>query len=375
MLARFAGSLALLRPRALAKTRKSVEVLTGDARDTRRALKQLAAGQAQLQAASHDVIARLEKDVAQPLAAVAREVRALQQQVSTLTLRESQLRAVIRADAALEHALPDAAVACDETRLAPHVRAAVERAALRVDPFPFAVIEDLFPSSFYEALVRGIPPVELFGDRPFNKQQLTVPFDVAPAYSRQVWHFFVSRVARTILQPLLLEKFRQPLEQWIASNWPALAADPFGPPVEFTTADGRIMLRGRGYCIPPHRDPKWGFLTCLLYLARKHDSDRWGTQLYSVSDDPPAKGAAPHWIDSDRCRLAADVPFRRNSMLVFLNSNGAHGAHIPEDAEPADLQRYIYQCRVGPTPGAMRALLAMLPEERVPLWAGKIADY
>jgi len=74
-------------------------------------------------------------------------------------------------------------------------------------------------------------------------------------------------------------------------------------------------------------------------------------------------------------RQERDVPFRRNTALVFLNSHGAHGAFIPEHAEPADLQRYIYQFRIGPTKTAIQKLVAMLPEERRPAWEGKLVDY
>ncbi len=133
------------------------------------------------------------------------------------------------------------------------------------------------------------------------------------------------------------------------------------------------MRRGRGYCISPHRDPKWGFLTGILYLARPQDSERWGTQLFAVDEDDDAVGAAPHWIDPAKCRLVSDVPYRPNTMLVMLNSSGAHGAQIPEDAEPADLRRYIYQFRIGPSSHTIRWLTTMLTEEQRPLWAGKVA--
>ena len=57
-------------------------------------------------------------------------------------------------------------------------------------------------------------------------------------------------------------------------------------------------------------------------------------------------------------------------MLVFLNSNGAHGAQIQGTPSPP-ISRYVYQCRVGPSADAIHALMAMLPEEQVPLWAGR----
>jgi hypothetical protein len=58
-----------------------------------------------------------------------------------------------------------------------------------------------------------------------------------------------------------------------------------------------------------------------------------------------------------------------------MNSQGAHGASIPADAEPADLERYIYQFRIGPTADSIRKLQALLPEDRREMWSGKVADY
>lgn len=367
MFGRLGAALAQLRPRAVARTHRSVEELTREMQETRRALTHLADGTAQLQTTTQQLLGRIE--------AVAQDVETLRHDIRKLAFRESQLRAVARADAELDEALQRLPRACDEKTIAAHVRDAVDAAELRLRPFPYVVVRDVFPDRFYDALVRGIPPVEVFADKPLNKQSLKVPFPLAPAYSRRVWNFFVHRAAPRILQPVLVGKFREPLREWIAANWPSLAPDPFGPPMDFNTGYGRILLRGRGYRIRPHRDPKWGFLTCILYLAREHDSESWGTQLFSVDDDQPARGAQPHWIDPERCHLVDEVPFRRNSMLVFLNSAGAHGAHIPEDAEPADLQRYIYQCRIGPSAAATRALMAELPEQAASLWAGKVSDY
>ena len=344
ILGRLITSLGIMPP--IAPLQKSVNRLV---RDTRR---------------THESVNELRESLTA-------EVRKLQKEVQTLTLRESQLRSVMRADAAFETELAGLAAHLDEKRVAAHIAEAIDRSELKLHPFPHIIVQNVFPDGFYEALVRGIPPVELFGDKPFNKQQLKVPFGLAPEYSRRVWNFFVYRIASRSLQRALVDKFREPLVEWISRHWPRLAGNPFGPPMEFHTADGRIMLRGRGYRIRPHRDPKWGFLTCLLYLARDTDSESWGTQLFSVAEDRPARGAAPHWIDPAQCTHVADVPFRRNSMLVFLNSTGAHGAQIPDDAEPADLERYIYQCRVGPNSESIRKLMAELKEEEAVMWAGK----
>ena len=345
-----------LRPRSLARMRKSLDDVAEGVRELRRAAKE----QARLATRVDEMNARL---------------REVAEKVDLLTLRESQLRAVAAADAFFEEEMPRLPVVCDEPRIFAHIRDAVERARVKTDPLPYLVVPNVFPPDFYAALVRAIPPFELFADRPHNKRQLTVPFTYGPAYSRALWTFLVDVVLEGAFQPAIIEKLRQPLGEWIAQEWPPLAADPLGPPMELHSTDGRILLRGRGYRIAPHRDPKWGFITVLLYLARAHESEQWGTQLYSVDEDEAANSIAPHWIDPARCRLQADVPFRRNTALVFLNSRGAHGAYIPEDAEPPDLQRYIYQYRIGPTKAAIAALVAMLPQEQRSVWEGKMVDY
>jgi hypothetical protein len=380
MLNRVAAWFELLRPRTLAQMNKSVTELVGHVGDLRQSVKALAGAQRSAEQRTGEALAGLSKTSEELLAAVrtmTSEIRAVEQTVGALTIRESQLRAIVRADAQLEDELPSLAAVCDEKRVAECARAAIGRAELHDHPFPYAVITDVFPDDFYAALIRGLPPVELFAHRPWNKQQLKTPLTVAPAYSRQIWNYLVDTVIPQILQPLIMEKFRASVAQWIAENWPSLADEPFAPPMEFGSSDGRIMLRGRGYYIRPHRDPKWGFLTGLIYLPRAKDSETWGTQLFTVTDDHDiGKGAAPYWIAPERCRLAVDVPFRRNSMLVVLNSTGAHGAQIPEDAEPADLQRYIFQFRIGPTEKAIPMLQRLLAEDRREMWAGKLlTDY
>jgi hypothetical protein len=205
----------------------------------------------------------------------------------------------------------------------------------------------------------------VFADRPVNKQQLAVPFEIAPAYGRRAWRFMTDVLVPDFIMPAVVEKFRESIDEWIHTHWPQLGLED----VELANSDGRVMLRRRGYTILPHRDPKWGFITCLLYLARPQDSDSWGTQLYEVEQDEEAHGDAPHWIDAAKCRQVADVSFRANRLLIFVNSYGAHGASIPADAEPADLERYMYQFRMGPSTAAIEKLMSLLPPDRRPLWA------
>ena len=332
---KFVNSLRLLRPRTIAQLSRSSETTHAELRD------------------------------------LTRTVEELRNRIASLTLREEQLRAVLDNDAALEHRYDRLDAILNRSRIAAHVAAALERATLVDNPFPHAIVDDFLPDSFYDALIMGLPPTVLFADRSVNKQQLTVPFDLAPRYSRRAWGFMADVVAEDIVAPAVIGKFRAPTTAWLARNFPELADVPLES-VGLRCSDGRIMLRRPGYVIKPHRDPKWGFLTCLMYLARPGDDERWGTQLYHVDGDDEAHGAAPHWIDEKRCRPAGDIAFRRNRAFIFLNSVGAHGASIPADAQPPDLERYAYQFRIGAGADLMRRLTENLPPERRSLWEGKV---
>lgn len=297
------------------------------------------------------------------------DVRAARETLATVTRRAAQVRAVMRRDAEQDGALERLERLLADPHITAHVRRAIAAAPLRLHPFPHAVVDGLLPPDLYDALLDGIPPEELFADEPFNKQELHIPLVVGPAWAVRVWRFIATVVAKRDITPAVLEKFEQPVTEWVHRHWP----DVEWSALEKKTSGGRLMLRGRGYRIPPHRDPKWGFITCLMYLARPGDSEQWGTRFYTVEQDDEARGAKPHWIDPARCRLVEDVAFRPNRLLVFVNSEGAHGAEIADDA-PDDLRRFTFQFRIGPAAPAMAHLLSRLPEDKRDYWAGKLRE-
>lgn len=354
------GALArLLRPRTLARALKSVDDLIAASRELKRGVRQLE---------------KAGEKVEQRTAALEQSMRALKQDVAELSMRESRLRAIYQRDTELRDDLEQVGAVLDAAAVQAHAARAIGAAPLHLEPFPHAVIENLLPDPVYEAVLRGIPPVELF-DGATNKQRIVVPFEIAPLFSRRVWDFLLETVVDGAIGPALERKFRKPLAEWLEATWPELRDTPLESLLTLHSTEGRILLRRRGYLISPHRDPKWGFLTCLMYLARPGDSTSWGTQLFAVDGDGEAAGVAPHWIRPEQCRLMKEIPFRRNTALVFLNSEGAHGARIPADAEPPDLERYVYQFRIGPTSPSIRRLMALLPEDRRGGWSGKVADY
>jgi len=360
----------VLRPRAIAQTHKRVDDLRGEVLHLQVQIDRARHALNELHDRTSSLNTRQDQAVStfQELGATLNHVET---SVGRLTLKESQLRAVVRRDIELEDQQAAlTAVMCD-AEIAAHITRQIEAATLIPHPFPHAIVDRLLPDALYEALIRGLPPVELFADRPPNERQLTVPFKLAPAYSRRVWTYMARIVVERILTPALLDKFGPVLNEWVSQA----LVDGVVDRVPMHASDGRILLRTRGYVIPPHRDPKWGFVTCLLYLARPGDSESWGTQLYTVDGDEQARGTAPNWIDADRCRLVSDVTFVPNRALVMLNSWGAHGARIPDDA-PEGLERYAYQFRIGPhSKSEITQLVESLPADRRSFWQGRTGEY
>jgi hypothetical protein len=363
----------VFRPRTLTQTHKGVQNLRREMTDVRAELRDIKQVLKDLH--GRDVATRAEQ--ARSLAAVERQigtaVERLSANMARLDLRESQLRAIARRDIELGDHEASLAAVMNDAEVRAHIERRCAGVVVATDPFPYVTIDTVLPQNLYDALVRGLPPVELFNDRLPNKRQLTVPFRLAPSYSCRVWAYMARTVVPQVLMPVLLETFRPVVDAWMRQEFPALGEHPIDE-IEMNASDGRILLRTRGYVIPPHRDPKWGFLTGILYLARPGDSQSWGTQFYRVEADEESRGALPHWVPDARCVQVADVAFVPNRLIVFLNSTGAHGARIPEEA-PESLERYIYQFRLGPRSEGVAQMMDTLPPDRRAFWAGKIADY
>jgi hypothetical protein len=283
-----------------------------------------------------------------------------------LEARIDQVMEVYRADAryaARLQALPDKLIG---TRVIAHVRAAVERAPLELDPFPHIVVDDLLPDDVYAEVVSAMPDVVFFKRENVTRQQMQVPFTFAPAYSQAVWDFFYEQVIEAALLPAIVAKFAPTLDAFVARYWPALGTWA-GAGIDLQVTNSRLLLRRPGYEIKPHRDPRWAFFTSIIYLQKRGATHQYGTQLYRMKQEREAMHNSPFWVEYDECVFVKDVPAGRNRVLTFLNSTGVHAASVPADA-PADLQRFIYQVQMGPAPEARPWLTAALPPEMRTAW-------
>lgn len=378
MLHRLKRAASLMRPRALARMVTRLDTLdtqshqlTKELHRQRRDLKQHEAARtddARAAAARQEAAMQRLAELASSVAGMTTAIESLHGELKLVRRRAEQTAAVMEGNIADERRLASLPKVLRADRIGAHIRAAVAAAELQLDPCPHLVVENVLPQDCYDTLVAAIPPRVLFEDRPVNKQQLRLPPTVAPELSRRVWRFVAEDIVKGALGDCVLERLREPLTEYLHRFWPGHQLD--DPEVPLGASDGRIILRRAGYVIPPHRDPRWGLITIILYLARPGDPSTWGTQFYRVREDVDATSAVPYWIDAGRCEQVRDVPFVPNRAVVFVNSDGAHGASIPADA-PADFERYICQWRIGPDALGMRALMGRLPPAARTAWEGK----
>lgn len=295
--------------------------------------------------------------------------RKLRAAVAELELRTAQLTAVQRSNWEQREALDKLPRQLDPARVEAHVEAAIGEASIELDPFPHMVVTDWLPPEVYDLAIRALPPAVFFAGREVSRHRMKVPFDLAPAYSQRVWEFVANRVVSGPVERAVTRRFADVIRAYVREVCPTLSEE---LDVRLYASDGRIMLRRAGYVIEPHRDPKWGFLTGLAYLARPGDEEAYGTQFYRVADDEDAPSDRPYYMAPSRCTLVRSIPFRANSMVVFLNSRGAHGASIPADASP-ELERYAYQFRLGPRADVIALMLSHMGEAERRRWSGSKA--
>jgi hypothetical protein len=283
----------------------------------------------------------------------------------------AQIRCIMELNELQREQVVDLPGVLDEQHIRAHVTDAINAAELRSEPFDHIIVEQVLPPAVYELLITTMPPAVFFDDHDPIKRNLVFPIAFGPTLSNEVWNAVDSLIARRCIQPAVLDKFHQPLQDHYDTIFgPAFRSQANALPK--LSSGGRLMLRRPGYHLDAHRDPKRSMLTCLLYLARPGDDEAYGTQLFRVTNDHEASYKQTYYPGEAEgtCELATVVPFRPNTMLVFLNAHGAHGATIPVDAGE-DVERYSYQFYVAPENAALGALIRKLPSDRRTMWQSK----
>ena len=243
--------------------------------------------------------------------------------------------------------------------VAPHVTQAIQAATLEGSPLPHVVIPNVLPQEVYKALLTFLPPRAFFEglENRSDKNEVGLPMRYGPEASLVAWNFMYD-LTHSVVIPALARRFEPAMRDYMQTTFPGqIGKDtPIIDDITFVK-ETRIFRRGPGYTLKPHRDPQWGFVTSLFYLARPKDRPEHGTQLYAVDEDQIATTEGVYYPDESHCRAVKTVPFTPNTALAFLDSAGAHGASVPPDADPST-ERYLYSIRFGPNSRTRERLMA-----------------
>ena len=337
------------------ETQRGLDALTKQMRDERKEVQQgLKALKKQM---LHD-----RNEARQGLDALTKQIRDERNELAVLSTRVQQFEAVYESDTRAARSPDRALKRIGDARVPVHVREVVAAAPLESDPFPHIVLNDLLPDDAYDALVAAIPPPLFFEHLPVNRQDLKVPFEFAPRHHREVWQAFHAHIVMNALVPALCEKFRNGLDLPVRTDGSGIVDSMADTTITQHPVKARVLRRRPGYGIKPHRDPRWAFLTCILYLTKRDDPQLYGTQLCRLRRERETTSHTPLYFEEHEVETVREVPGRPNSAVVFLNSTGAHRASIPSDAPP-ETDRYIYQLLLEPEPAVRAALNARLPAE------------
>ena len=262
--------------------------------------------------------------------------------------------------------------------IAAHVRSVVADAPVHTDPFPHLVLEPLLPPEAFRVLVDAVPPEEFFeGEKHLDLRGIGKATTIVPLFSRIIWGSLRNDVIDCALAPALAERLRpfarellrHSVGDELVEETLALPLHPHGL---------RLMLRRRGWTLRPHCDPRDQFISTLLYLAPPGEGDTYGTQLFRVLQDNFVPGWANTYYPEDEgvaCELAKTMPYRGNLCLSFLNlGGGAHGASVPEDAQPPDLRRLAFQFYMGPDREQLDPIIARLPPDLQLAWTRRVKN-
>ncbi len=249
-----------------------------------------------------------------------------------------------------------------------HIVSALAEAEVVTEPTTYMVVSEVLPPEVYELLSAAIPPIDLFPDRdPVKRDFEMSALGDAPPLTKLMWRLFDERIVSSIVAPLVFDRFHSA----IVNHYAETGGEAFGrqaAAIPHRAFAGRIQLRRPGYHLKPHLDPKRVVVTGLFYFPRPGDTDDYGTQLFTVDRPFVATGMATFFPESAgaSCALATVVPYRPNSMLVFVNSRAAHGATLPPGATLDE--RYTYQFYVKPIDKDLKKLLRDLPADARAAW-------
>jgi hypothetical protein len=219
-----------------------------------------------------------------------------------------------------------------------HVLGQIAAAPLLREPFPYCVIDAVFPEEFYEAIIDYWPQ-----DRSW--QPLSESGRVSPgAYSaRQVVLMNDQGYAR--LDEERREFWAREVGAWLLGpEFRSQVMAKFRVSGENAASDALIVSDRTTYAIGPHTDAPHRAVSLLFYLPEDATFRRFGTSLYQPLDPAFRCAGGPHH-SFKRFRRVSTVEFVPNRLVAFPKSDRCFHGVERVDLPGIDRRLLIYNVR------------------------------
>jgi FkbM family methyltransferase len=250
------------------------------------------------------------------------------------------------------HRLVSAAVKSNLTRseqVVAHVLRRVRETAIETEPFPYAIVDDVFPDDYYRQIAQHFPeesrmvPLSETGRATGYKERLVVLFDDTgfarlDERQRQFW----SELRGWLYSPSFVNGVVDRFRPYVAARIDELARRMGTVSVR---GDAMIVSDKTRYAIGPHTDAPHRLITFLFYLPQDDRYRRYGTSIYKPNDPDFVCAGGPHY-PFDRFTRIKTVGFVPNRLLIFVRTGRSfHGVEpIDENIERRLLVNNLRLC-------------------------------
>lgn len=226
---------------------------------------------------------------------------------------------------------------------------------LKTDPFPYIYIPEVLPWDLYERLEREYPEQACtkgqthgFGTMRYQQHEFDYENVVSP-----LWRDFAAYHTSKQYKDELIRAFRQPMTDLypkgrfaedLYTKYIRSDVSPRRAPVGSTV---RMELQfvmnaiDHKHIRTPHVDQSKELFACLFYFKKPEDTgEDGGLNIYRNTAGKQWRRVTGREAVSEDIEVVDHVPYKRNTMVCFLNSvDSLHGVTPREN--PSHIRRYV----------------------------------
>lgn len=209
-----------------------------------------------------------------------------------------------------------------------HITQKLGNSKIITQPYPYIVVDDIFPVDFYKFLIANpIPKENLVSLRDSNR--------VGNGYSAA--RYVLNLEASMPVLDGSIREFYENIAKYFDYFFKNMLLNKFNVNPTGVITDLLYTKDYRSYSLGPHTDKISKVLTCLIYLPSDNSKSKYGTSIYVPKDKNFKCEGGPHHKRNE-FELYKTIPFEPNKMFCFLKTNSSfHGVEPVDEKIERDL--------------------------------------